>query len=296
MMKNLLLIALLLGLSAGLFACGETENVTTAGITAKAQGAAEATTLSEEESAWQAEYEAQYPFTYKAGGFTIRYYVENSMAFVDYDGTWMPDDDADDTFVVPVRIDGMPVRWAWEEADEDVALRKLHCGELVVPAGIKLVSMDLSSAETVRLGPDVESFIISRGVVERIEVDPKSEHLRGIDGVLFNRDGTVLKQYPTGRQQSRYQIPDGTMAIAAWALWFSRPVALEEVDIPASVVHFPDNLDDLINTYGYQLTFVVAPGSPAASYFHAQQRSEAYLNAMEETGEEPFLLRERGMG
>jgi len=300
MKKEVLAVALLLGLAAGLFACGKKEIaiITTAApsTTGAATGAAENTTLSEEELAWLAEYEAQYPYTYKAGGFTIRYYVENGMAFVDYDGTWVPDDDTDGTFAVPVAIGGMPVRWAWEADDEEVSLRKLHCTELIVPAGVKAVSMDLSSAETVRLGPDVESFLISRGAVDHIEADPESKHLRSIDGVLFNRDGTALLQYPTGRQQARYEIPEGVEAIAPDAIWFSRPVALKEVVVPASVTVFPDDLDDLINTYGYQLTFIVMPDSAAERYFKRQMQSEAYRNAKEETGEEPFLMRAQGLG
>lgn len=294
-MKKLLIITLLLCLAAGLFACGEKEEIETK-PTPSTESAAESTTLSGEELAWLAEYEAQYPHTYKAGGFTIRYYVENGMAFVDYDGTWLPDDDADATFVVPIAIEGMPVRWAWEENDKEVALRKLHCAELIVPAGIEAVSMDLSNADVVRLGPDVESFIISRGTVERIEVDPESEALSSKGGVLFNKDGTIFMQYPTGRPWASYEIPDGTVAIAAGALWFSRPVELKNVEVPDSVTVFPDSLDDLINTYGYQLTFIVKAGSAAERYFKRQMTGEAFRRAKEETGEEPFVLRTQGRG
>jgi len=294
-MKKLLIIALLLGLAAGLSACGEKEEIVTRPVSST-ENTAGTTALSEEESMWLAEYEAQYPHTYQAGGFTIRYYVENGMAFVDYDGTWLPDDDTNGTFIVPVRIDGMPVRWAWEEGDEAVDLRKLHCTELIVPAGVKAVSMDLSNADTVRLGPDVESFIISRGTVERFEVNPASEYLSSKSGVLYNRDGTIFMQYPTGRPWASYEIPDGTVAIAPGALWFSRPVALKNVEVPDSVTVFPDSLDDLINTYGYQLTFIVKVGSAADSYFKGQMTGESFRRAKEETGEEPFLLRTQGRG
>jgi len=281
-MKKLLAIILLLGLAAGLFACGEKEE-------------AETTSTAPTEST--AAYAAQYPYTYKAGGFTIRYYVENGMAFVDYAGEWLPDDGTDNAFIVPVTIDGMPVRWALDADDDAVALRKLQdCGELIVPAGIKAVSMDLSNAETVRLGPDVERFEIGRGYVNRIEVDRENERLRSIDGVLFNKDGTVLLQYPTGRPWASYEIPDGTVAIAAGALWFSRPVELKNVEIPDSVTSFPDSLDDLINTYGYQLTFIVKDGSAAESYFKRQTINESFRRAKEETGEDPFLLRTQGRG
>jgi len=274
-MKKLLVIVLLLGLAAGLFACVEKEKEE-----------------EDETEPWQAELAAKYPFTYRAGGVTIRYYVENGMAFVDTESTWTPDGDSDGTFIVPAAIDGLPVRWAWDDADdEEVVLRKLHCTELIVSAGVRAVNMDLSSAEVVRLGPDVESFAVSRGAVDRIEVDPASRHLSGIDGVLFSKDGTVLLQYPTGSQAERYVLPGSATEFGSWAIWFTRPVALREVVVPPGVTAFPASLDELINTVGYQLTFVAAPGSAAQAWFTEQAQSEAYTSAMEESGVEPFLLR-----
>lgn len=289
-MKKLLAILLLLCLAAGLSACWEKTGGEIETKSASAESTAGTSGLSEEEEAWLAEFEAQYPYTFQTGGFTIRYYVEDGEAVVS-DG-WEGDENG--TFIVPLTIDGMPIRWL--SGVGDYLLRKLHCSELIVPAGVTDLCIDLSSAETVKLGPGVESFEISRGYVTRFEVDPENASLSEIDGVLFNKDGTVLMQYPTGRPWASYKIPEGVEAIAAGALWFSRPLELKTVEVPASVTVFPDDLDDLINTYGYQLTFSVMEGSAAEGYFKGQQQSEAYKGAVEETGEEPFLLNVLGWG
>lgn len=47
-----------------------------------------------------------------------------------------------------------------------------------------------------------------------IEVDPANEHFSSIDGVLFNKDCTELLQYPLGRRDSTYMLPDSVVKIA----------------------------------------------------------------------------------
>lgn len=47
-----------------------------------------------------------------------------------------------------------------------------------------------------------------------IEVDPANEHYSSIDGVLFNKDCTELLQYPLGRKDDTYTLPDSVVKIA----------------------------------------------------------------------------------
>lgn len=49
---------------------------------------------------------------------------------------------------------------------------------------------------------------------DSIEVDPANEHYSSIDGVLFNKDGTELLQYPLGRRDDSYVLPDSVVKIA----------------------------------------------------------------------------------
>lgn len=49
-------------------------------------------------------------------------------------------------------------------------------------------------------------------LLERIDVDEDNVSFKSIDGVLFSTDenGTYLRQYPTGRKDAEYVIPEGT--------------------------------------------------------------------------------------
>lgn len=265
-MKKLFAVILALGMLAGLFACGKAE---------PASGE-----------------HNPFPFVYTTGKFSIRYRVEDGVAVV-YDG-W-DDQDYDAPLVVPLTIDGMPIDW--NSDDGSVYLRKVHCSELIVPEGIKNVCVDLFSAKVAKLSASVEVFEIGRGPVGRIEVDPANPYLSSIDGVLYNKEGTILLQYPTGSELKRYTIPDGVKEIAQEAIDFCRPVELREVVIPPSVTVFPE-LDYIIESYAYGLTFIVAPGSAAETYFTEQAQSEEYKEEKQrrQTDKEPFILRVQDMG
>lgn len=53
--------------------------------------------------------------------------------------------------------------------------------------------------------------------VESIEVDENNLNLSSEDGVLFNKDKTVLLRYPTGSTRTEYTVPDSVTEIAAEA-------------------------------------------------------------------------------
>lgn len=66
-----------------------------------------------------------------------------------------------------------------------------------------------------------------------IDVDAANETYRSLKGVLFDKEQTLLCQYPAGRDAASYQIPDEVQRIAHNA--FYRCTQLEGVTIPASV-------------------------------------------------------------
>ena len=96
----------------------------------------------------------------------------------------------------------------------------------LIPDGITYIG-DYAFAKD---GPDdygsIKYFIIPKSVkhigikafankgTDGIEVDPDNEHYSSIDGVLFNKDGTELLQYPLGRKDSTYMLPDSVVKIA----------------------------------------------------------------------------------
>lgn len=46
-------------------------------------------------------------------------------------------------------------------------------------------------------------------LLEHIEVDIENSSFKSIDGVLFSADGTYLRQYPAGKKDTKYDIPEG---------------------------------------------------------------------------------------
>ena len=96
----------------------------------------------------------------------------------------------------------------------------------LIPDGITYIG-DYAFAKD---GPDdygsIKYFIIPKSVkhigkcafanegTDGIEVDPANEHFSSIDGVLFNKDCTELLQYPLGRKDGTYMLPDSVVKIA----------------------------------------------------------------------------------
>ncbi len=69
--------------------------------------------------------------------------------------------------------------------------------------------------------------------LEEIIVDEENENYASLDGVLFNKDFTLLICYPAGKQDTAYAIPAGVLAIEEYA--FDRCYALRSVNISDSV-------------------------------------------------------------
>ncbi len=68
-----------------------------------------------------------------------------------------------------------------------------------------------------------------------IEVDKGNEFFSNdVNGVLFNKDKTVLIQYPIGKESTSYDIPDTVVQIRDWA--FYTAYNLENIRIPKNVI------------------------------------------------------------
>ena len=66
-----------------------------------------------------------------------------------------------------------------------------------------------------------------------ITVDNQNRAYTSVEGILFNKNRTVLMQYPAGKQGRSYTIPAGVTAIGNYA--FTGCTSLTTVTIPASV-------------------------------------------------------------
>ena len=66
-----------------------------------------------------------------------------------------------------------------------------------------------------------------------INVEESNTSYTSINGILFNKDKSALIQYPIGRPDNSYNIPDGTISIGAGA--FASCNTLTQITIPNSV-------------------------------------------------------------
>ncbi len=73
-----------------------------------------------------------------------------------------------------------------------------------------------------------------------IHVDPESQYYTDIDGVLFSKDQKTLHQYPIGKPDQSYLIPDSVTDIEDWG--FVGCTSLETITIPDSVTSIEEGV------------------------------------------------------
>ena len=91
---------------------------------------------------------------------------------------------------------------------------------ITIPASVKELEVDEYSPFS------------SMELLESIEVSSKNKYYCDVDGVLFNKDKTVLIQYPQGRTDTSYTIPDSVDVISDMAFWHAK---FSSVTIPKGV-------------------------------------------------------------
>lgn len=96
--------------------------------------------------------------------------------------------------------------------------------EITVPASVERIAS--------------RAFSVGRGNLEAIKVDPDNPNYCSVDGVLFDKEMSILIQYPSGRKDACYKAPEGVQHIADCA--FSHCIWLDSVVLPDSVVDIGD--------------------------------------------------------
>ena len=72
-----------------------------------------------------------------------------------------------------------------------------------------------------------------------IKVSTENSNYVSINGVLYNRDKTIIKCYPAGKEEKAYEIIDGVTSIDYGA--FNNCTSLTSINIPNSVADIRDN-------------------------------------------------------
>lgn len=107
-----------------------------------------------------------------------------------------------------------------------------------IPEGvitIMMYSFSFSNIEIINIPASAvsqEYQIFSYTNIIEFNVSEDNLFLKDIDGVLFNKEGTVLISYPKGNLRQSYSIPDGVVIITDYSL---SETALTDVIIPNSV-------------------------------------------------------------
>lgn len=105
------------------------------------------------------------------------------------------------------------------------------CGKLqkmYLPASLEKISYDAFPVDGY-----VSLFRSSIAELEDIEVDPQNKYFCSVDGVLYNKDKTVLIKMPPNYAVQKFSVPEGTITIGADA--FKNCENLQEIIFPSSL-------------------------------------------------------------
>ena len=96
--------------------------------------------------------------------------------------------------------------------------------------------------------------------ISQYTADSQNPSFKAENGVLFTKDGSTLLDYPTGKRDTSYAIPNGVVTVGGSA--FIKNTALQQVSIPATVTTIGDwafarsgltslTIPDTVTTIGY---------------------------------------------
>ena len=164
-----------------------------------------------------------------------------------------------------------------------------------MPSNLKIIGYGAikgTSVKSVEIPGSVESIgewaFHKCQILEKITVDESNKcYSNDENGVLFNKDKTVLIQYPLGNPKKSYTIPDGVTTIKEFA--FAPCCILESVIIPGSVISIGE--ESLFGSIKYvcyegtqkqweEITADVVYGSWMLTNFHyiADRNFSNYIN------------------
>ena len=126
---------------------------------------------------------------------------------------------------------GKVLEWVSENCPSHVEIPNTvtEIGSYAFEGCTSLQSVEIPDSVT-KIGDDVFSRCSS---LPKISVSRKSSCFVSVDGVLYDIDKTRLIQYPAGRNEKAFSIPDTVTEIGGSA--FEGCTSLQSIDIPGSV-------------------------------------------------------------
>ena len=203
-----------------------------------------------------------YGTTYEDMGYEI---YDDCLAYIvteDNTVTITAFDDSDaEKFEIPSKIAGLPVTGIDEEAF--VECRRLI--SIKIPDSITSIGYRAFQAcenlTEVTIPDSVTSIgdgaFSSCDDLIKIDVDQNNKYYTSDNGVLFDKNKTTLIQYPAGKADTHYTIPDSVTSIGRFAFMQEVRGNLSSVTIPDSVTNINSHAFDSC----YSLTSIIIPDS-----------------------------------
>lgn len=110
--------------------------------------------------------------------------------------------------------------WAWYDNDD------MKDAKITIPKGCSIMLDDFG------LCGEIDSF---SNHVKSIKVEEGHEHYVSVDGVLFNKDKTVLLVYPRGKEDIEYTVPRSVVRIEEQAFHYNK--YLKKLNINKNIIH-----------------------------------------------------------
>lgn len=134
--------------------------------------------------------------------------------------------------------DGTVEITAYNGTETDVVIPSDIDGKTVTSIGN--YTFDGSEIKTIEINKNIKSIgyrALTCSTFENISVSSDNEYYSSEDGVLFNKDKTILIQYPIGNKRTSYSIPDGVTVVGenSFAVGYEFTSNLIEIIIPDTV-------------------------------------------------------------
>ncbi len=147
-----------------------------------------------------------------AAGLDLSAAADENDDFDSYHGVISAYNGTDENVVIPAVIDGYEVYAIQDGAFENCENLK----SITIPYTVSVIYFNIA---------------LNCPNLEQIIVDERSEDFSSSDGVLFDKEKKILFQYPEGKRNPYYSIPDGV----EYLINFSNCSYLKSVSVPASL-------------------------------------------------------------
>ncbi len=125
----------------------------------------------------------------------------------------------------------------WQEA-----ILQSEAEEIVLPESLlEILSLSIDSRviTTIHIPAGVEyvyedAFVLCNAL-QSITVDTKNTEYSAVDGVLYTKDMTILVEYPEGRPDEIYAVPEGVEKINSSVM--TTPQYMKRLELPASLIN-----------------------------------------------------------